>query len=64
MGHWYTAKEAAALLNLNYHTLLARARRGKYDAEKFGWSVMFPKSTIDKAAKNASSSQAVEKTAR
>ena len=44
---YYTASQAAELLKLNYHTLLARARRGEIPSEKFGWSVMFKKETID-----------------
>lgn len=63
MSEYYTAREAAAVLQLKYHTFLARAHAGKYEFEKVGWAILFLKSSIDKAAKNDPSSEAVEKTA-
>lgn len=47
----YTATEAAEVLGLEYHTFLARVRRGKYPFDRFGMALLFDKSTIDKAAK-------------
>ncbi len=65
---FYTAKEAAALLGLKYHTLLARAHKSptKYPHEKIGWALVFHKNEIDKrAAKaNASASKTMAGTTR
>lgn len=49
---YYTAKEAASILGLKYHTLLARAKRGRYPFIKIGWAMLFPKWEVDKHANN------------
>jgi excisionase family DNA binding protein len=49
---YYTAKEAAERLGVNYHTLLSRARRGAIRSYRFGWSVMFGKDEIDAATRD------------
>ena len=55
---YYTAKETAEKLNINYHTLLSRARRGVIRSYRFGWSVMFSKDEVDAAIRD------LEKTTR
>ena len=64
--NFYTAREAAELLGLKYHTLLARAHKkpGKYPHEKIGWAMVFHKEAIDKAVKNATTRKAVAGAAR
>jgi excisionase family DNA binding protein len=47
---FYTARQAAERLGINYHTLLSRARRGAIKCYRFGWSVMFDKKEVDDAA--------------
>ena len=49
---YYTAKETAEKLGVNYHTLLARARRGTIRCYRFGWVVMFSKEEIDAATRD------------
>lgn len=41
-----TAREIADLLGLNYHTFLARVKRGKYTVTYFGRSMVFDKETV------------------
>lgn len=69
MGEYYSAKEAAKVLQLNYHTLLARVRgnpdKYKYKVMRVGWEVLFLKSDIDaRAAKDDITSEAMEEAAR
>lgn len=53
---YYTAKEAADILNMNYHTLLSRARKGTFPCERIGWAVLFRKDDIDAAARDMAKS--------
>lgn len=65
MNEYYTAKQAAAVLGLKYHTLLARAHAGRYSFVKIGWAILFPKNKIDEeAVGNAATSKIVERSAR
>lgn len=65
MGEYYSAKEAAAVLQLKYTTLLSRARRGEYRFVKIGWAILFPKKHIDeKAAKDGSANENMETATR
>ena len=48
MEEYYTAREAAEMLGLKYHTFMARVRKGQYNRVKAGWAVLFPKRDIDK----------------
>lgn len=69
MGEYYSAKEAAKVLQLNYHTLLARVRdnpgKYKYKVMRVGWEVLFLKSDIDaRAARNDTASETMEAAAR
>lgn len=43
-----TARQAAEELGLNYHTFLSRVRKGKIKGQRYGWSIMFSRSEIDK----------------
>lgn len=57
MDQYYTAREAACVLGLKYHTFLLHVRKGIYTSDnKAGELVMlFSKNKIDeKAAANAS----------
>lgn len=60
----YTAKQAAAILGLKYTTFMARANAGVYKIERYGWSVMFNKQEIDKAAEHDNASEDLGQTAR
>lgn len=69
MGEYYSAKEAAEVLQLNYHTLLARVRgnpdKHKYKVMRVGWEVLFLKSDIDaRAARDDTASETMEAAAR
>jgi hypothetical protein len=66
MDKYYTAREAAAVLGLNYHTFLARVRRGQYTGEWAGNQILFLKSSIDLKAttSNATDQLRMEETAR
>ena len=37
---YISAREAASLMGLKYHTLLSRVRRGKIAAKKIGWAIL------------------------
>lgn len=45
---YLTAKETAEKLNITYPTLLARIRKGKIKAEKFGWALMVPVKEVER----------------
>lgn len=65
MENYYTAAEAAKILGLEYHTFLARVRKGAYPYELLGNKKAFPKSVIlNKAQCHAPNSQALETAAR
>lgn len=49
MQNYYTAKDAAATIGIEYSTLLARIRKGKIKAEKFGWAVMVSATEVKRA---------------
>lgn len=51
MDGFYTAKEAAEKLGLNYHTFMARTKkRGMYPFQRAGWVLLFSKQDIDQHA--------------
>lgn len=51
MHHYITATQAAKVLGLRYHTLMARVRRGRYSPVKVGVQFLFKKSDIEKEAR-------------
>ncbi len=62
MEKYYTAKEAAAVLGLNYHTFMWRVRNGQYYFEDLGNAKVFLKKYIDTiraATTNASDQQSL-----
>ena len=63
LSDYYTAKEAASIVGLKYHTFIYQAHHGRYKYIRWGRIVLFPKNEIDKAAKNATSSQDMESSA-
>ena len=67
MDQYYTAAEAAAILGLEYHTFMARARRGVYLHEHFGRAKVFHKQYIEQlkmGGTNAPNTFAMEEAAR
>lgn len=52
---YYTAAEAALKLRLEYHTFMARVRKGQYTHEWFGRSRVFDKNYIDQLAQEEAS---------
>jgi hypothetical protein len=50
MKDYYIAQDAAKVLGLEYHTFMARVRKGLYPYEKPGRDMFFLKTIIDKAA--------------
>lgn len=53
MRGYITAREAASELGMNYHTFLARVRRGKIKAKRFGWVIMIPVNEVKRVRANA-----------
>lgn len=49
---YYTATEAALALGLEYHTFMARVRKGDYTFEEWGRSKVFARDYIDAKAKS------------
>lgn len=47
-SEYITAKQAAEILGLKYHTLLARVRSGSIKAERIGWAVVFKPEEIER----------------
>lgn len=52
MEEYYTAQQAAEVLGLKYHTLLARSRRNpdQYPHVRVGWAILFTREGIDRHA--------------
>lgn len=63
MSEYYSAREAAAVLKLRYHTFMYRAHKGWYKFEKVDRTMLFSREDInEKAGINASASKALGKT--
>ena len=43
MNNYYTAKESAEKLGMNYHAFMQHVYRGELKAVKFGWGVFIHK---------------------
>lgn len=62
---YISAREAAALMGLKYHTLLSRIRRGKIEAKRIGWAVLIRREDATTGAlKNEHRYKAVAEAAR
>lgn len=48
LDDYLTPREAADRLGLNYHTVMARIRRGQISTIKRGWNVFIPVSQFEK----------------